>query len=109
NGLLRDRGPQLARDFFRLPKNKRRVADGDLVEVAKPDGLMDPAFVEERSVATAQIDQPEFADVLEIDDAMAPRGFRGIQDDGALVPAGVRAVCAQGKSLACRGVEPVPA
>ena len=68
--MLRDGRPQLAGDFLRLAESERRVADRDLVHVAKPDRLMDAAFIEEGPVAAAEIDQPELADVLQIDDAM---------------------------------------
>src|SRR4029077_16649527 len=67
DGLLCKGGAQLARDFFWLPERERRVAYGDLVHIAKPNRLMDAAFVQKSSVAAAEIDEPELADVLQID------------------------------------------
>ena len=36
---------------------------------------MNPALVEKRAVAAPQIDQPKFADILNIDDRVTPRNF----------------------------------
>ena len=42
---------------------------------------MHATFVQESSVAAAQIDQPEFADILHVNDGMASRNVRRIQNN----------------------------
>jgi hypothetical protein len=84
HSLLGHGRPELVKDFGRLPKGKHHPADHDLVHVAKPDRLMDPAFVQKGPVAAAQIDQPKLAGILQIDDGVAARNLRRIQNDRAL-------------------------
>src|ERR1700674_1067558 len=98
--LLGDGGAKLVRNFLRLPKREGHVADSDLVHVAKPNGLMDAALIQEGAVAAPQIDEPELADVLEIDDGMAPRGLGRVEDDSALRRAAYRAVATKWDPLA---------
>src|SRR6266550_6491677 len=42
---------------------------------------MNSAFVSKRSVATAKIDQPKFANVLQMNERVPPRHFRRLHDN----------------------------
>jgi hypothetical protein len=42
------------------------------------------ALIQKSSVTAAEIDEPKLADILQIDDGVATRNLRRIQDDSAL-------------------------
>jgi hypothetical protein len=65
-----------------LSKNKQSAADQDFVLVMKPNRLMNTPLVQKGSVATAQIDQPELADILQLDERMQSGDFRRVQNEG---------------------------
>src|SRR5204862_4056041 len=88
--------------YDRLPKRKHKVADNNLILIAKPDRLVHTALVQKSSITAAEINQPELADVLHVDNGVPSRNFWRIQNhrvfggpsDGAIaldlnaVPAG---------------------
>src|SRR5207244_1784393 len=78
---LRDRGLIPRRNLLRLSKNKLSAADHDFVLVMKPNRLMNTPLVQKGSVATAQIDQPELTDVLQLDERMRSGDFRQVQNE----------------------------
>src|SRR5213075_1251599 len=43
--------------------------------------MMDPPLVQKRSVAAAEINQPKFADILQVDEGVPTRHFGRFQDD----------------------------
>jgi hypothetical protein len=45
--------------------------------------MMNPARVQEGAVDAAEIDQPKLADILDMNDRVASRDFRGIENDRA--------------------------
>ena len=64
--------------FPLVPKNKLFAAYQDLVLVVEPNRLMNTPLIQKGSVATAQIDQPELADVLQLDERVYSRDFRQV-------------------------------
>src|SRR5712692_8261349 len=82
DGSLCNRGLILGRNLLRLSKNKLSAADQYFVLVMEPNRLMNAPLVQQGSVATAQIDQPELADILQLDERMQPGDFRRVQNEG---------------------------
>jgi hypothetical protein len=70
---------KVARNFDRLPKRKDVVADDELIEIAKSDGLIHAALVQKSSVTTAQIDHPKFPYILGIDNGVPSRNLWRIE------------------------------
>jgi hypothetical protein len=83
-------------------KNKQPIPDYDLVLVAKPDRLMQSAAVEESAVAAAEIDQPKFADVLNIDERVAARNLLRFDHNQILSRAPNRRISLDREFLAAR-------
>ncbi len=67
---------------------------------------MNPSLVQESSVAAPEIDQPEFADVLQMDQRMPARDFGRIKDDGIRGRAAERTTAVQRVPFAIRAFQP---
>src|SRR5207249_11490567 len=81
DGSFCNRGLVIGRNLLRLSKNKLSAADQDFVLIMKSNRLMNTPLVQKGSVATAQIDQPELADVLQLDERMHSGDFRRVQNE----------------------------
>ena len=53
-------------------ENEYPVANHNLVLIAKSNGLVKAAMVQESAVTAAEIDQPELANVLDVDNGVSP-------------------------------------
>src|SRR5439155_1813164 len=82
DGSLRNRGLILRQNLLRFSKNKLSAADQDLVLIVESNRLMNASLVQKGSIATAQIDEPELADVLQLDERMHSGDFRRVQNEG---------------------------
>lgn len=75
DGAFRESGSIFIAYLFRLMEDEYPVADDDLVVIAQSDGLMEASMIQECAITAAQIDQPEFAHVLYIDNRVPTRHF----------------------------------
>src|SRR5712691_13014456 len=57
------------------------ISDCDLIAVAQSNRVMNPSLVQKSSVAAAEIDQPEFANILNVNERVSARHFRRFQHD----------------------------
>jgi hypothetical protein len=64
-----------------LPEVENLIADCDLVPVTESNGMIDSAFVQKRSVAAAEIDQPKFPNILQMNESVPARHFGRFQHD----------------------------
>src|SRR5437764_4380733 len=83
-------------------ENEYTVADDDLVLIGQPNRLLKAAVVHERAVTAAEVNQPKFADILDIDDGVPTRHFWRVQDDGTLRSPTNRTIAEDGKPFASR-------
>src|SRR5438128_11895944 len=68
----------------------------------KPNRLMNTPLVQKGSVATAQIDQPKLADILQLDERMHSGDFRRVQNEGIGGSSSHRTISLKGVVLAVR-------
>ena len=83
-------------------ENEYTVADDDLVLIGQPNRLLKAAVVHERAVTAAEVNQPKFADILDIDDGVPTRHFWRVQDNGTFRPPSNRTIADNGKPFASR-------
>src|SRR5437870_9489270 len=88
------------RNLLRLSKNKLSAADHDFVLVMKPNRLMNAPLVQKGPVATAQIDQPELADILQLDKRMHSGDFQQVQNESISRSSSHRRISLKGVVLA---------
>jgi len=69
------------RDLLRLTKSEDFVSDCDLIAVPQSNRVMNALLVLKGPVAAAEIDQPEFADVLQMNQRVSSRHFGGFEHD----------------------------
>jgi hypothetical protein len=65
-------------------ENKYLITDGNLVVVRKPDWLVKATVIQKSAIAAPKINQPEFSNVLCINDGMAPGDFWHVEHDHVL-------------------------
>src|SRR5439155_24667493 len=81
DGSFCNRGLVIGRNLLRLSKNKLSAADQDFVLIMKSNSLQNHPLVQTGSVATAQVDQPELADILQLDKRMHSGYFRRVYNE----------------------------
>ena len=64
-----------------LPERQNLISDCDLIAVAYSDWVMNPPLIHESSVAAAEIDQPRFTNILQVNQSVPARHFGRFQHD----------------------------
>jgi hypothetical protein len=64
-----------------LPERQNLISDCDLIAVAYSDWVMNPPLIHESSVAAAEVDQPRFTNILQVNQSVPARHFGRLQHD----------------------------